>query len=116
MFNRSEILGAAWSDYRRDQRMGLGVLRNGPFSRKHFAYCLRMAWAVAKEDVANAKAEAERTAAPVATVLGAVNLLDAVKAARVAQLRNEMLWQEMGDRIDWAAYSAARAEIAKLTA
>lgn len=116
MLNRSDILAKAWANYRRDQLMGLGVARQGPFSRKHFAYCLRMAWAVAKEDAASAKAEADRTAAPVATVLGAVNLLDAVKAARVTQLRNEMLWQEMGDRIDWPTYNAARAEITQLTA
>lgn len=114
--NRSEILRSAWADYRRDQRRGLGVRRDGPFSRKHFAYCLRMAWAVTKERAAKAKADEDRAAAPVATALGAVNLLDAVTARRVADLRNEMLWQEMGDRIDWTAYRAASAELARLTA
>ena len=110
MFNRSEVLNKAWADYRRDQRMGLGVRRDGPFSRRHFAYCLRMAWAIAKERAANAKAEADRAAAPVATALGAVNLLDAVTAARVAEIDNELLWQDMGDRIDWNARRDLQAE------
>ncbi len=116
MTDRSEVLTSAWANYRRDQKLGLGVRRDGPFSRRHFAYCLRMAWAVAKEDEAAARADAERAAAPVAKVLGAVNLLDAVTAARVAALRNELLWQETGDRIDWTAYRAASAELATLTA
>lgn len=63
MLNRSEILHSAWADYRRDVAKGWGVKRNGPFCRRHFAYCLQQAWLVAKERAAKAGAEiAERKA------------------------------------------------------
>lgn len=115
MFNRTEILRSAWAGYARDARMNLvpGHFGNPsrPFNRAHFAYCLRMAWAVAKEVAAKAAAPG-----PVAIVLGAVKLLDAVAEARAAQIRNELLWQEMGDRIDWPTYRALNAELAQLSA
>lgn len=61
MLNRSEILRSAWVAYRRDDRDGFtgakGFRRNGPFCRRHFAYCLRMAWAIAKERAARMSAE-----------------------------------------------------------
>lgn len=83
MFDLSQILHSAWAGYARDARLRLvpGHFGNParPFNRAHFAYCLRMAWAVAKEVAA--KAAASEVAGPVATVLGAVNLLDAVTAA-----------------------------------
>jgi len=49
MFNRSEILRTAWANYRRDVFKGWGVRRGEGFNRSHFAYCLRTAWALAKE-------------------------------------------------------------------
>ena len=94
MFNRSEILRSAWSSYRRDVKRGLGVRRDGPFSRTHFAYCLRMAWAIAKE--AAAKAAAEPVLGPVATAMTAVNLLPAVKA-RLAEIEAELQAQDFSD-------------------
>jgi hypothetical protein len=60
MLNRSEILTNAWATYRRDVFLGLGVRRGGPFSREHFAYCLRMAWAVAKDHAAKVSASGAR--------------------------------------------------------
>lgn len=118
MFDRSQILRSAWAGYARDKHLNLvpGHFGNParPFNREHFAYCLRMAWAVAKEVAA--KAAASEVVGPVATVMGAVNLLDAVAEARAAQIRNELLWQEMGDRIDWTARSALKAELAQLSA
>lgn len=60
MLNRSEILRSAWAAYARDDRDGFvgakGFRRNGPFCRRHFAYCLRMEWAIAKERVARISA------------------------------------------------------------
>lgn len=61
--NRGDLLNKAWADYRRDQHIGLGVRRDGPLGRKHFAYCLRMAWAVLKERAAKAAAATETAAA-----------------------------------------------------
>lgn len=61
MLNRSEILRSAWAAYARDDRDGFcgdnGFRRNGPFCRRHFAYCLSMAWAIAKERAARVSAE-----------------------------------------------------------
>lgn len=113
MLNRSEILRSAWSSYRRDVLKGWGVERNGPFSRSHFAYCLRQAWAVAKDKAAVAAALPQ---GPVAIAMGAVNLLDAVSAKRAEDIRNELLWQDMGERIDWNRRNDLRAELATLTA
>lgn len=95
MMNRSEILTKAWADYRRDQRMGLGVRRDGPFCRKHFAYCLRMAWAVLKERAAKAAAVTETAAAFVkaeARVLSAAAAAmdPMVRSARVSTIRDEL--------------------------
>jgi hypothetical protein len=60
MHNLSEILRSAWTAYRRDDRDGFcgdkGFRRNGPFCRRHFAYCLRMAWAIARERAARMSA------------------------------------------------------------
>ena len=115
-FNRATILRDAWAGYQNDKRLNLvpGHFGNParPFNRAHFAYCLRMAWAVAKELAAKAAAPA----GPVATVMRSVNLLDAVTAARVAEIRNELLWQEMDDCIDWTARGALKAELSRLTA
>ena len=109
MFNRSEILRAAWAGYRNNHRYD-GA--NAPFNRSRLAFEMQLAWAGAKRRAAAAMPEP----GPVATVMGAVNLLDAVTAKRVAELRSEILWQEMGDQIDWAAYRAAYAELAQITA
>lgn len=119
MLNRSEILLAAWTDYR-VRRLGVWAAgdENGRrFIRTMFAKALTSAWAKAKREAADAVRRAAEYQGPVATIMGAVNLLDAVqKARRVAELRNEMLWQEMGVRIDWTAYGAASRELSQLTA
>ncbi|ODT80959.1 MAG: hypothetical protein ABS76_14320 [Pelagibacterium sp. SCN 64-44] len=60
MLNRSEILTSAWIDYRRDVLKGWGVRRGPPFNRRHFAYCLRTAWAVAKDQAAKVIASEAR--------------------------------------------------------
>lgn len=60
MLNRSEILTKAWADYQRDEFKGWGVRRGEPFNRQHFAYCLRMAWAVAKQQAAKVIASGAR--------------------------------------------------------
>jgi hypothetical protein len=60
MLNRSEILTKAWADYRRDASRGWGVKRGGPFDREHFAYCLRMAWALSKERASAVAASVKR--------------------------------------------------------
>lgn len=108
MFNRSEILRAAWAGYRDNHRYD-GA--NAPFNRSRLAFEMQLAWAGAKR-----RAAPMPEPGPVATVMGAVNLLDAVTAARAATLRSEIQWQEMGDQIDWAAYRAASAELAQITA
>ena len=114
MFNRSEILRSAWSSYCRDVKRGLGVRRDGPFSRTHFAYCLRMAWAIAKE-AANAVAT-EPVLGPVATAMSAVNLLPAVKA-RLAEIEAELQAQDYSDApTDWTRRRELRAELEQLAA
>ena len=110
MFNRSEILRSAWSSYRRDVKRGLGVHRDGPFSRTHFAYCLRMAWAIAKE------AAAEPVRGPVATAMTAVNLLPAVKA-RLAEIEAELQAQDFSDApTNWTRRHELQAEREQLAA
>ena len=113
MFNRSEILRKAWAGYRVNHRYD-GA--NAPFNRSRLAFEMQLAWAGAKRRAREAAPNIEPVVGPVATVMGAVNLLDAVTAARATTLRSEILWQEMGDQIDWAAYRAASAELATLTA
>ena len=113
MFNRSEILRSAWADYRRDVKFGFGIARYGAFVRSRFAYCLRMAWAVAKERAA--KAAAEPNLGPVATIMTAVNLLPVVKV-RIAEIECELREQEYGDFINWPRRSELRAELGRLAA
>ena len=60
MLNRSEILLSACAAYRRDVFKGWAVRRGEAFNRRHFAHCLSMAWAVAKEVKAVAAASVER--------------------------------------------------------
>ena len=108
MFNRTEILRAAWADYRRDVFQGLGVRRGERFSRKHFAYCLRMAWAVAK-DVA-AKATEPAPAHKAAKVMAPA------AAARIQVIAAELEWMEYGDRTDWTKRAALAAETNRLAA
>ena len=109
MFNRSEILTKAWADYRRDQKMGLGVRRDGPFCRRHFAYCLRMAWAVTKERAAKA-------AAPAALVPAKRPITCPATRARIEEIRAELLWEQLGERINWTAFHALQSELSTLTA
>lgn len=106
MFNRSGILRSAWADYRRDAKMGWGVPRNGPFCREHFAYCLRMAWAVAKEVAA-------RAAAPASPAPIAKTCTDPVRAA---EIRAELRDLEYGDFIPWSRHTALSVELAQLSA
>jgi len=65
MFNRSNILKAAWARYRADADL-LGL---ASFSRSRFASCLRMAWSdpklVARIEAQMAAEEAERIANPI---------------------------------------------------
>lgn len=103
MLNRSEILHKAWADYRRDAFKGWGVRRGEPFNRQHFAYCLRMAWAVAKDRAARAAAVRP---APVATVCA-----DPIRAEAI---RSELLDLQMGDFINWTRHGALTAELAQL--
>lgn len=103
MLNRSEMLTKAWADYRRDAFKGWGVRRGEPFNRKHFAYCLRMAWAVAK-GVASRAAAAKP--APVAKVCA-----DPVRAEAI---RSELLDMQMGDFVNWTRHASLSAELAQL--
>lgn len=103
MLNRSVILTKAWADYRRDVKMGWGVRRGEPFNRQHFAYCLRMAWAVAKEVAA--RKPASQPAAKVCT--------DPVRAEAI---RSELLDLQMGDFINWTRHASLNAELAQLHA
>ena len=104
MFNRSEIFRKAWADYRRDQFRGWGVRRGDAFNRKHFAYCLRSAWAVAKELAAPA----------VLSVWAPAPVLSPAAAARADDIRGAILDLEMGDFIDWTRHGALHAQLAAL--
>lgn len=107
MLNRSEILTKAWADYRRDEFKGWGVRRGEPFNRKHFGYCLRMAWAVAKELAA-------RAAIP-ALAPKPAKILTMVQVARAEAIRAEMYDMQMGDFIPWSRHAALSAELARLS-
>lgn len=108
MFNRSEILTKAWADYRRDVRMGWGVRRGDAFNRERFAYCLRMAWAVAKEVAARSAAIAPKSG------LVAKPCTNPVRAEAI---RTEMRDMELAsDFVNWAARAALSAELAQLHA
>ena len=107
MFNRSEILRSAWVDYRRDVKMGWGVRRGGAFNRQHFGYCLRQAWAVAKELAARSAAAPK--AAPVAKVCA-----DPVRAEAIRTELHDM--QLASDFINWRHCSALGVELAALSA
>lgn len=104
MYNRSVILSKAWADYRRDLKKGWGVRRGEPFNRQHFGYCLRMAWAVAKDLAARA---AKVVTAPVANVCA-----DPIRAEAI---RSELRDMELtSDFIDWTARANLGAELAQL--
>lgn len=107
MLNRSEILIKAWADYRRDEFKGWGVRRGEPFNRKHFGYCLRMAWEVAKELAA-------RTAMPAPTPKPA-KILTKAQVARAEAIRAEMFDMQMGDFIPWSRHAALSAELAGIS-
>lgn len=107
MFNRSEILRTAWADYRRDAFHGWGVRRGEAFNRTHFAYCLRMAWAVAKSAAA---------AKPVAPSVTTPKPVAPANLPRVAAINAELEWMAYGDRTDWTKHSALSAELARLAA
>jgi hypothetical protein len=107
MFDRSAILNTAWANYRRDAFKGWGVRRGEPFNRQHFGYCLRQAWAVAKELAANAAAPIKSP--PVAKVCA-----DPVRAEAI---RTEMHDMELAsDFINWTQHGALGAELAHLHA
>lgn len=106
MLNHSEILTKAWADYRRDEFKGWGVRRGEPFNRKHFAYCLRMAWAVAKDRAAKAEAPVP---SPKPT-----KVLTPAAAARAAEIRSKLEWMQYADRLDWGAHRQLSAELARL--
>lgn len=108
MFNRSDILRQAWADYRRDEFKGWGVRRGEAFNRKHFAYCLRCAWAVAKEVAA-------REALPVPAP-APVKVMSPAVAARADDIRGAILDLEMGDFIDWTQHRSLHAQLAALAA
>jgi hypothetical protein len=107
MHNVSEIFTTAWADYRRDAFKGWGVRRGGPFNRKHFAYCLRMAWAVAKSVAARAAADALKSA-PVAKAC--------INPVRADAIRSELRDMEFGDFINWDRHGALSAELSRLHA
>lgn len=108
MLSRSAIFTKAWADYRRDVFKGWGVRRGEPFNHKHFAYCLRVAWAVAKELAVKAAAP-KPAPAPVKVFAPAI-------AAQVEEIRSAILDLEMGDFIDWRRHGALHAELASLAA
>jgi hypothetical protein len=108
MFNRSEILTKAWADYRRDVKMGWGVRRGAAFNRPHFAYCLRMAWAVAKELAA--------VSAKPAAVVAPAKAVHPAAAARAAHIHSALFDLQMGDFVDWTRHSALSVELAQLAA
>jgi hypothetical protein len=103
-----DVMTKAWADYRRDAFKGWGVRRGGPFDRKHFAYCLRMAWAVAKELAAKATQPAPAPQ-PVKVLAPAV-------AARAEAIRSELMDMQMGNFIPWNRHAALSAELAQLSA
>lgn len=106
MLNRSEILTKAWADYRRDEFKGWGVRRGEPFNRKHFAYCLRMAGAVAKEFAASAAVPAS----PAPIVKTCTN------PVRAAEIHAKLRDMEFCDFMPWARRQDATAELARLYA
>ena len=105
---RSEIMSKAWADYRRDEFKGYcGPRRGEGFNRRHFAYCLRMVWAVAKERAARA-ADDERKTAPIAK--------PCINPTRAAEIRAELHDMEMGNFINWTRRADLGAELARLHA
>ena len=104
MMTRSEIMSKAWADYRRDEFKGWGVRLGEPFNRKHFAYCLRMVWTVAKQRAA--RLADEPAPQPVAK--------PCTNPTRAAEIRAELNDMEMGDFINWTRRADLGAELARL--
>jgi hypothetical protein len=105
----AEVIRQAWADYRRDVKMGWGPKRNGPFDRKHFAYCLRMAWAVAKQRAADAAKVAPATPARAVVT-------NPVAIARATEIRSELQDMEFGSFINWDRRRDLSAELSRLGA
>ena len=106
MLDRTEAMTKAWADYRRDEFKGYcGPRRGEGFNRKHFAYCLRMAWAVAKERAAKAGAPKVEPAAKVC-----------INVVRATEIRAELHDMEMGNFINWTRHADLGAELARLHA
>ncbi len=104
MLNRSEILSKAWADYRRDEFRGWGVRRGEAFNRAHFAYCLRMAWAVAKELAAAATKVVAKPVAPVC-----------INPVRAEAIRTQLSDMELAsDFINWTQRASLGVELAAL--
>lgn len=104
----TDVMRQAWADYRRDAQMGWGPKRGGPFDRKHFAYCLRMAWAVTKERAAKVAAVAPAKPAPA--------IMPPANTARVAAIPTELRDMEFGSFINWDRRRDLSAELASLGA
>jgi len=92
MFNRSEILRAAWASYRQTAAL-IGLVA---FSRKHFAHALHMAWEDAKLAAYIALQMAEEAA-------------EAIANPAAAHARDELVSLNMKDRWTPSDFSRASA-------
>lgn len=102
MFNRSEILRAAWAEYRATSEL----VGRTVFKRSAFARALRSAWksaqiaAYARREYVAALAEVEAAKSNPAL-------------ARTSEIQNELRVMEYSDaRTDWTRHADLRAELA----
>ncbi|MGB3024428.1 hypothetical protein [Paradevosia shaoguanensis] len=96
-FDNRAIMKAAWAGYHKTAAQ----MRETAFSPERFRFELKLAWC-------NGRREAEQQALEAAPAAP----LEAQQEDRhIAEIRNELLWIEMAERIDWQHHRELSVEL-----
>lgn len=99
-FDKRAIMKAAWTGYRKMAR----EMRETAFNPQRFVFELQLAWRTARR-------EAERKVLAAAPAVLVPEVMKKPEGRRAEEIRNELLWLEMGERIDWARHRELSIEL-----